>query len=74
VEVCIRNNGGELLRDIKLFDVFRSEKIGAGLKQYAVSLRFNHPERTLTDEEVNAAIESILNTAAAELDAKLRDW
>lgn len=74
VAASIQNNGGELLREVNLFDAFRSDKIGAGLKQYAFSLHFNHPERTLTDEEVNASIDTILASAAKEFDAKLRDW
>jgi phenylalanyl-tRNA synthetase beta chain len=71
---CIRKEGGEYLREMKLFDVFRSEKIGAGKKQFAVSLRFNHPDRTLTDEEVDQSVAAIIKATQKNFDAKLRDW
>jgi phenylalanyl-tRNA synthetase beta chain len=74
IEASVKANGGELLREVGLFDVFRSDKIGAGQKQFAVSLRYSHPERTLTDEEVNESIDAILKAAEKEFDAKLRDW
>ncbi len=74
IAALVKNTGGELLREVRLFDVFRSDKIGAGKKQFAMSLRYNHPERTLTDEEVNASIDGILKAAEREYEAKLRDW
>ena len=71
---CIRETAGEHLREMKLFDVFRSDKIGTGKKQFAVSLRFNHPDRTLTDDEVDLTVASIITAASKRFDAKLRDW
>jgi phenylalanyl-tRNA synthetase beta chain len=55
--------GGELLRDVRIFDLYRGEQVGAGRKSLALRLEFRAPDRTLTDEEVaghREAIESAL--------------
>ncbi len=44
-----------VLEDAAVFDVYRGEGVPAGKKSVAFSLVFRSPERTLTDEEVNAA-------------------
>ncbi len=56
---CIRQAAGDLLETVQLKDIFEDAKFGAGRKNYTYTLTFRHPERTLTDEEVNAAHERI---------------
>ena len=51
--------GGELLHEADVFDLFEGEQVGEGKKSMALSLEFRAPDRTLTDEEVEAARESI---------------
>ena len=51
--------------EIELFDVFRSEQLGAGRRSLAYRVRFQAPDRTLTDAEVSGARASII--AEAEL-------
>jgi phenylalanyl-tRNA synthetase beta chain len=52
VEELIAGAGGELLRAIELFDLFRGEQLGAGRKSLAYRLTYQAEDRTLTDAEV----------------------
>ena len=67
----LRAAGAELLEEIRIFDVFRSEALGAGVRSIAFSLRFRSSEKTLTDTEVGEArarcIEAVLAAHGAEL-------
>lgn len=51
VRALIAEAAGELLESVELFDVYRSESLGAGKKSLAFSLVFRAKDRTLTDEE-----------------------
>ena len=73
VERVIRHAGGELLKDIRLFDVYAGGSIPEGHKSLAYSLTYQIDERTLTDKEVAKVHEKIVKAAQRELDAKLRD-
>jgi phenylalanyl-tRNA synthetase beta chain len=71
LERAVRAGGGGLLEDVRIFDLYRGEQVGAGNKSLALRLRFRAPDRTLTDEEVahrRAAIEAEL----AKLGGRLR--
>ena len=72
VETLLRQTGGNLLINLALFDVYRSAQIGAGKKSLAYQLTYQHPERTLTDEEVAKLRERIVKRLEQELGAKLR--
>ncbi|MBI1724845.1 MAG: phenylalanine--tRNA ligase subunit beta [Candidatus Tectomicrobia bacterium] len=73
VEALIREAAGELLESSALFDVYRSAALArAGEKSLAYSLVFRHPERTLTDAEVNRAFGAIVERLARGLGARLR--
>ena len=61
----------KILEEVKLFDVYRDEKIGEGKKSVAYSLKFRSKDRTLTDEEINVTMEEILKELEA-LGAELR--
>lgn len=62
VRRVIAEGAGDLLEDVRLFDIFRGEQLGAGKKSLAFELVFRAADRTLTDEEVNEH-----RLAAAEL-------
>jgi len=64
--------GGRLLRDARLFDLYRGEPIPPGKKSLAYSLTYQAEDRTLTDEEVARVQERIVRRLAEELGAKLR--
>ncbi|PVZ20181.1 MULTISPECIES: phenylalanine--tRNA ligase subunit beta [unclassified Pseudomonas] len=68
----IRSNAGEWLTDLKLFDVYQGKGIDPHRKSLAVGLTWQHPSRTLNDEEVNATTQSILTSLENRLNATLR--
>lgn len=61
-----------ILQSVNLFDVFESEKVGAGKKSYAVSFTFQHPEKTLTDKEVDKSMQKLIFAFEKELQAGIR--
>ncbi len=71
VEALIRQTGGKVLTNVKLFDVYRGEQIGAGKKSLAYSLTYQG-EKTLTDQEAAAIRDKIVRRLEHELGAKLR--
>ncbi len=52
VREAVLSGGGELLRDVTVFDLYHGEQVGVGRKSLAMRLEFRAPDRTLTDEEV----------------------
>lgn len=60
------------LKDIRLFDVFESEKIGANKKSMAVNFTFLDEEKTLTDKEIDSWMSKIMTTLEKELNAEIR--
>ncbi|MEY2476764.1 MAG: phenylalanyl-tRNA synthetase beta chain, partial [Actinomycetota bacterium] len=71
VERSLREVGGDLLEDVRLFDVYRGEGIEDGSRSLAFRLRFCAQDRTLTDAEVGAirarAIEAVESAHGAHL-------
>ena len=61
VEAMITQRGGKILEQVALFDLYEGEQIKEGFKSMAYSLAFRAPDRTLTDEDVNASMKKILN-------------
>ena len=53
VGATLTEAGGELLESVQLFDVYRGESLGAGVRSLAYRLRFCALDRTLTDEEIS---------------------
>ena len=72
VQDVIEAAGGELLRRVELFDVYRGEPIPEGKKSLAYALTFQADDRNLTEDEVRAIYQRIQQRAAAELDAHPR--
>lgn len=60
------------LRDIKLFDIFESEKLGAGKKSIAVNFTFLDEEKTLTDKEIDGWMKKIMTKLENDLQAEIR--
>lgn len=61
IEEVIIQRGGKLLESCHLFDIYEGSQILAGFKSVAYSITFRAKDRTLTDEEVNAAMKKIIN-------------
>ncbi|MBX8573996.1 phenylalanine--tRNA ligase subunit beta [Pseudomonas cichorii] len=68
----IRENAGEWLTDLRLFDVYQGKGIDPHRKSLAVGLTWQHPSRTLNDDEVNATTLAILNSLEERLNVTLR--
>lgn len=66
------DGGGELLEDVRLFDVYAGEQVGEGKRSLAYTLRFRAPDRTLTHEEANAARDAAVAVAVDRHQAALR--
>ncbi|GAB7191065.1 phenylalanine--tRNA ligase subunit beta [Kineococcus sp. NUM-3379] len=72
VEAALRAGGGELLEDVRLFDVYTGDQVGEGRRSLAFALRFRAPDRTLTAEEAGAAREAAVAEAAGRTGAVQR--
>lgn len=72
IEKVITKKCKKILEDINLFDVYRSEKLGENKKSVAYSLTFRSNEKTLTDDEINVAMNNIITDLQKELNAELR--
>ncbi len=68
----IFQSAGKILADVKLFDIYKDEKLGKGIKSIALSLDFVSKEKTLTDEEVNKQIEKIKKALEKNLGLQIR--
>jgi phenylalanyl-tRNA synthetase beta chain len=68
----MRRHGGELLEAVNLFDVYRGRPLEAAEKSLAWRLRFQAPNRTLTEAEIDTAIESIHAGLAADVGGHIR--
>jgi phenylalanyl-tRNA synthetase beta chain len=72
VQALIEQAGGAMLRDVRLFDVYRGEQIGAGKKSLAYALIYQADDRTLTAEEAGQIRNRIIRRLEQELGATLR--
>lgn len=61
---AVRDGAGELLEDIRLFDVYTGPQIGENRKSLTLALRFRAPDRTLTEDEASAARDGAVQRAA----------
>ena len=71
-EEVIRGSAGKLLRDVRLFDIYRGTGIPEGKKSMAFSLELRADDRTLTDADSEAVMSKVLAALASKLDAQLR--
>ncbi len=72
VERVIRETGGKIVAAVRLFDVYRSEQIGAGKKSLAYSVTYQAPDKTLTDKDVAGFRTRIVRRLEQTVGAKLR--
>ncbi len=71
IEDAINANGGQILENCSLFDIYEGSQIQEGYKSIAYSLVFRAKDRTLTEEEITAAMKKILD-GLKSLGAELR--
>jgi phenylalanyl-tRNA synthetase beta chain len=67
-----REAAGDLLRDARVFDVYRGAQVGEGKKSVAIHLAFQSPERTLTDDEAADLRGRIVGALQERFGAELR--
>ena len=60
---AVRDGAGELLEDVRLFDVYTGPQIGEGRKSLTLALRFRAADRTLTEDEASAARDAAVRRA-----------
>jgi phenylalanyl-tRNA synthetase beta chain len=61
-----------ILKDVDLFDVYESEKLGRDKKSYAVSFILKDDSKTLTDKNIDKAMSNLINAFEKELNATIR--
>lgn len=66
-------SASSLLRDLRIFDVYRGPGVEAGRKSVALGLIFQDISRTLTDEDIDRAVAAVVADLRASLDAKIRE-
>jgi len=64
--------GGELLRALSLFDVYRGPQIGAGRKSLAYALTFQAADRTLSDDDIAPLVQRIIERLGVEVGGTIR--
>lgn len=67
-----QNQGGEWLQKVTLFDVYQGQGIPEGKKSLALGLTWQHPSRTLTDEEINTQVNQVVTAFSQGFAAELR--
>ncbi|OKP71901.1 phenylalanine--tRNA ligase subunit beta [Paenibacillus sp. P3E] len=68
----IRENGGTLLQNVQVFDVYTGGKMESGKKSVAISLLYRHTDHTLTDEEVVEVHDRVVSALQQTFGAELR--
>jgi phenylalanyl-tRNA synthetase beta chain len=72
LELVISKNGGELLKEVEFFDLFRGNPMEKGKKSLAYHLTFRDNNRTLSDTDVDSLISEVISAAKAEVGAVIR--
>ncbi|MBD3784009.1 MAG: phenylalanine--tRNA ligase subunit beta [Micrococcales bacterium] len=72
VRAALVAGGGDLLEEVRLFDVYEGDQVGEGHRSLAYRLTFRSPERTMTTEEVSALRDAAVAEAARALGAVQR--
>ena len=72
LEDCIRRGAKGLLKEVALFDIYRGKGVDEGKKSVAFNLILRSDERSLTAEEADEDVKSILSLLESELGAVLR--
>ena len=70
---AVRQQGGALLRDVAVFDVYRGPGVEDGQKSVALALVWQDEQETLTDSRVEAAVAQVLDMLCNRFNAHLRD-
>ena len=72
LETAIREAGGELLYEVRLFDLYRGGRLGEGEKSLAFNLVFCAMDRTLRDEEARSSFDAVVAALWERFGTRLR--
>jgi phenylalanyl-tRNA synthetase beta chain len=72
IEEIAKNCDKKILKEVGLFDVYEGKNLEEGKKSYAVSFRFQDPEVTLKDEQIDKVMDRIRTELETKLNAQLR--
>ncbi|GAB3803897.1 phenylalanine--tRNA ligase subunit beta [Virgibacillus kimchii] len=72
VKSTIEEIGAPLVKEVQIFDVYEGDHIADGKKSIAYSLLYQHSEKTLKDEEVEASFNKIIDTVNEKYQAQVR--
>ncbi len=68
----IIQNGGSLLKEASIFDVYKGKNIDDGKKSIAFAMNFAAPDRTLKDEEIDKITAKVIKVIEQKFNASLR--
>lgn len=69
----VREAAGAELRDSRLFDVYEGQGVADGMRSLAIAMVWQHPERTLQEEEVQGRVEAVVALLKTRFGVTLRD-
>ncbi|PDH34319.1 MAG: phenylalanine--tRNA ligase subunit beta [OM182 bacterium MED-G28] len=69
----VEDKAGEFLVGSRIFDVYQGDAVSKGKKSIALGLTWQHPSRTLSDEEINTIISSCIKELEEQFNANLRN-
>lgn len=72
VPAAVRDFGSDLIRGVRVFDVYRGDGIPEGMKSIAFAVRYQSSERTLTAEEVDSVHADLVDRLTSDLPLTLR--
>ncbi|MFZ5352421.1 MAG: phenylalanine--tRNA ligase subunit beta [Bacillota bacterium] len=72
IEEIIKNKGGKIVEDVKLFDIYRGSQVQEGYKSMAYKIVYRSDEKTLTEEDISKVHNKILNSLANQVGGFLR--
>ncbi|HLR43517.1 MAG TPA: phenylalanine--tRNA ligase subunit beta [Pseudogracilibacillus sp.] len=72
IQAAIKEAGAPLVKSVEAFDLYVGDNLGEGKKSLAFNIHFQDPEKTLTDEEVDASFENIVHQMNETFQAEIR--
>jgi phenylalanyl-tRNA synthetase beta chain len=69
---AVRGAAGKLLRDARVFDVYRGAQVGDGRKSLALALTFQAADRTLSDADVAPVRDKVVQALGSQVGGELR--
>lgn len=73
IRQVVEAEAGEFLKQVTLFDVYQGQGIEPGRKSLALGLTWQHPSRTLNEEEINSAVSAVVSALRERCGATLRE-